>query len=125
MRRIVLVVFALIAVLNGIEAKSLKGQKFDFVCQDSAFRDAFVDVDEWRKTPVRHRYVHGGFRSNGTRFSFYFPEENDEFSYLLFVIPLGLTFGHPCRLAPAILQKLKRPRRFESELSSSETFYFS
>ena len=75
MRRIVLVVFALIAVLNGIEAKSLKGQKFDFVCQDSAFRDAFVDVDEWRKTPVRHRYVHGGFRSNGTRFSFYFPEQ--------------------------------------------------
>ena len=63
------------AVLNGIEAKSLKGMKFDFVCLDRAFKDAFVDVDEWRKAPVRHRYVHGGFKSNGTRFSFYYPEK--------------------------------------------------
>jgi hypothetical protein len=28
---------------------------------------------EWRDTPVRHRYVHGGFRGTDTRFSFYFP----------------------------------------------------
>lgn len=24
-------------------------------------------VDEWRDVPVRHRYVHGGFRENRTR----------------------------------------------------------
>lgn len=75
MKKVLLILMALMAVFNDIEAKSLKGQKFDFVCQDGAFRDAFVDVDEWRKVPMRHRYVHGGFRSNGTRFSFYFPEQ--------------------------------------------------
>jgi hypothetical protein len=33
----------------------------------------YVDVDEWRDTPVRHRYVHGGFAGDETRFSIYFP----------------------------------------------------
>jgi hypothetical protein len=40
---------------------------------DPYFGPAFVDVDEWRDTPVRHRYVHGGFEGTDTRFSFYFP----------------------------------------------------
>ena len=40
---------------------------------DSYFGPAFVDVDEWRDEPVRHRYVHGGFEGTDTRFSFYFP----------------------------------------------------
>jgi len=44
-----------------------------FVTKDTAFKSPYVDVDEWRDKPVRHRYVHGGFKSNGTRFSFYFP----------------------------------------------------
>lgn len=35
---------------------------------------AFVDIDEWREEPRRHRYVHGGFEGTDTRFSFYFPE---------------------------------------------------
>ncbi|NQX12141.1 hypothetical protein HQQ80_10940 [Microbacteriaceae bacterium VKM Ac-2855] len=34
----------------------------------------YVDVDEWRDAPVKHRYVHGGFTETDTRFSFYFPE---------------------------------------------------
>jgi hypothetical protein len=34
---------------------------------------AYIDVDEWRDRPVRHRYVHGGFKDTHTRFSFYFP----------------------------------------------------
>src|SRR5918999_823159 len=33
----------------------------------------FVDVDEWRSQPVRHRYVHGGFRGTELLFSMYFP----------------------------------------------------
>ncbi|MGE3834467.1 MAG: PKD domain-containing protein [Acidimicrobiia bacterium] len=37
------------------------------------FDAAFVDVDEWREEPRRHRYVHGGFEGTHTRFSFYFP----------------------------------------------------
>jgi hypothetical protein len=40
---------------------------------DPFFGPAFVDVDEWRDAPVRHRYVHGGFDGTDTRFSFYFP----------------------------------------------------
>ena len=40
---------------------------------DSYFGPTFVDVDEWRDAPVRHRYVHGGFEGTDTRFSFYFP----------------------------------------------------
>jgi hypothetical protein len=35
---------------------------------------AFIDIDEWREEPRRHRYVHGGFEGTDTRFSFYFPE---------------------------------------------------
>ena len=41
---------------------------------DEAFQQPYVDVDEWRETPVRHRYVHGGFHDADLRFSYYFPE---------------------------------------------------
>ena len=40
---------------------------------DPEFDAPFVDVDEWREEPVRHRYVHGGFEGTDTRFSFYLP----------------------------------------------------
>jgi hypothetical protein len=42
---------------------------------DPMFTEPFVDVDEWRDEPVRHRYVHGGFARTDCRFSMYFPEE--------------------------------------------------
>ena len=41
--------------------------------QDEMFKESFIDVDEWRDAPVRHRYIHGGFKGTNTRFSFYFP----------------------------------------------------
>jgi hypothetical protein len=41
---------------------------------DPMFTAPFVDVDEWREEPVRHRYVHGGFDGTDCRFSAYFPE---------------------------------------------------
>ena len=41
--------------------------------QDALFSQPYIDVDEWRDAPVRHRYVHGGFAGTDTRFSFYFP----------------------------------------------------
>ena len=41
--------------------------------KDTVFKEPYVDVDEWREKPVRHRYVHGGFKGTETRFSFYFP----------------------------------------------------
>lgn len=40
---------------------------------DPLFAQPYVDIDEWRDAPVRHRYVHGGFRGTETRFSFYLP----------------------------------------------------
>ena len=43
--------------------------------KDPQFTTPFVDVDEWRDDPVRHRYVHGGFEGTDTKFSMYFPPE--------------------------------------------------
>ena len=43
--------------------------------EDSMFSEPYVDVDEWRDAPVRHRYVHGGFKGIDMRFSFYMPEK--------------------------------------------------
>lgn len=40
---------------------------------DAIFAAPFVDIDEWRDAPVRHRYVHGGFKDTDARFSFYLP----------------------------------------------------
>jgi hypothetical protein len=37
------------------------------------FSQPYIDADEWRDAPVRHRYVHGGFKGTDTRFSFYLP----------------------------------------------------
>lgn len=75
----IFILLTLVGFMNGFSLsarKTLAGEKLDFVCADTAFRTPFIDVDEWRQTPVRHRYVHGGF-DNGTRFSFYFPEKKN------------------------------------------------
>ncbi|WP_372799135.1 hypothetical protein [Litorivivens sp.] len=40
---------------------------------DTHFNQPYIDVDEWRSEPVRHRYIHGGFTGTDTRFSLYFP----------------------------------------------------
>ena len=40
---------------------------------DKMFAEPFIDKDEWRDAPVRHRYVHGGFTGTDMRFSFYMP----------------------------------------------------
>lgn len=44
-----------------------------YTTKDTLFSQPYVDVDEWRDKPVRHRYVHGGFTGTDARFSFYFP----------------------------------------------------
>jgi hypothetical protein len=40
---------------------------------DPEYSAPFIDVDEWRDEPVRHRYVHGGFEGTDLLFSCYFP----------------------------------------------------
>ena len=46
-----------------------------YTTTDTLFKEPYVDMDEWRDAPVRHRYVHGGFKNTNTRFSFYFPPQ--------------------------------------------------
>ncbi len=44
---------------------------------DSFFGAPYVDVDEWRETPLPYRHVHGGFADCDTRFTIYFPQEKE------------------------------------------------
>ena len=43
---------------------------------DTLFKEPYVDTDEWRDAPIRHRYVHGGFKGTPARFSIYFPPKD-------------------------------------------------
>src|SRR5579859_6007194 len=47
----------------------------EFKTSDTLFRQPYIDVDEWRDKPVRHRYIHGGFTGTSSKFSFYFPQK--------------------------------------------------
>jgi len=58
---------------NLINASDAFAKKF--ATKDSLFKMPYIDVDEWRDAPVRHRYVHGGFKGTEARFSFYFPSK--------------------------------------------------
>jgi hypothetical protein len=40
---------------------------------DRLFKTPYIDKDEWRDAPIRHRYVHGGYNGTQLRFTFYFP----------------------------------------------------
>jgi hypothetical protein len=44
--------------------------------REGIYSDPFIDIDEWRDAPVRHRYVHGGFKNTELLFSFYFPPKD-------------------------------------------------
>jgi hypothetical protein len=43
---------------------------------DDFFGPAYVDADEVRDEPVRHRRIHGGFADTDTRFLLHLPEES-------------------------------------------------
>ena len=78
MKKIKSIIISLLLLFSiSATAQSLTQKSWDFQYGDSAFTDPYVDVDEWRDQPVRHHYIHGGFKSNGTRFSFYFPAKED------------------------------------------------
>lgn len=67
--------------LSGVQAYALDG--------DPHFANPYVDVDEWRDQPVRHRYVHGGFTGTDTRFSFYFPpKEQYQGRFFQYITPV-------------------------------------
>lgn len=59
---------------------------------DAQFSQPYIDVDEWRETPVRHHYIHGGFKGTETRFSFYFPTKEryrGHFFQYITPVPIG------------------------------------
>jgi hypothetical protein len=78
----------LLAVGLGWGAPGAPAQSHD-ATQDPLFKEPYVDVDEWRDVPVRHRYVHGGFKGTDTRFSFYFPpKEQYQGRFFQYITPV-------------------------------------
>jgi hypothetical protein len=65
----------------------------------------FVDLDEWRDVPRRHRYVHGGFEGTHTRFSFYFPP-SELYRGRLFQFLEGGTGGNENTIAAAYMAQV-------------------
>ncbi len=56
---------------------------------DAMFKEPYIDIDEWRATPVRHRYVHGGFKGTDMKFSFYLPpKEQFQGRFFQYVTPI-------------------------------------
>lgn len=71
-----------IALVGNVGAEAVEAK-------DSLFDKPYIDVDEWRDQPVRHRYVHGGFTGTETRFSFYFPpKEKYEGRFYQYITPV-------------------------------------
>lgn len=56
-------------------------EKLYVPAEDEYFANPYIDVEEWRESPVRHYFVHGGFQktdidgANEARFCLYFPEK--------------------------------------------------
>jgi hypothetical protein len=58
----------------GIDSsETLVGRFEEFVPTEDGFGTAFIDIDEWRDSPRRHRFIHGGFENTHTLFSIYLP----------------------------------------------------
>ncbi|MBE0697520.1 MAG: hypothetical protein IH586_11420, partial [Anaerolineaceae bacterium] len=53
--------------------REIRMDMMNLALKDPMFEKPYVDLDEQRDQPVRHRYIHGGFEGTDTRFSFYFP----------------------------------------------------
>ena len=87
--RYFIAVCAFLLPVVSVSAQSLVEKSWDFQYGDTAFSEPYVDLDEWRDHPVRHHYIHGGFKSNGTRFSFYFPaKEDDKGRFFQYITPM-------------------------------------
>src|SRR6516225_3411980 len=61
----------------------------DALKADPILNEPYIDLDEWRDKPVRHRYVHGGFKGTETRFSFYLPpKERYQGRFFQYITPV-------------------------------------
>ncbi len=83
------IIVILVACYSALHAQNnLAGTDLKFHTKDSVFSNPYIDSDEWRDNPVRHRYIHGGFEGTGTRFSFYFPpQEKYEGRFFQYITP--------------------------------------
>lgn len=70
------------------------GEKLYNPSEDDYFREPYIDIEEWRDTPLKYYFVHGGFKGtdiegeNEARFCLYFPvKENYEGRFFQYVSP--------------------------------------
>ena len=102
-----MVTLFLMTAAAAANAASLKGKKFDFKCADTVFTDPYIDVDKTINTPVRCRYIHGGF-TDGTKFSFYFPLDKNKFvgRFFQYITPFPdselAAQGYPDEISPIV-----------------------
>jgi hypothetical protein len=82
--------------------------------RDPMYDAPYVDVDEWRDQPVRHRYVHGGFKGTECRFSFYFPPA-ERYEGRFFHLLLPVTGIETAAIAPPQATTLADPIPFAME----------
>lgn len=75
---------------TGQSAAPVEGAGYD-PATDKQFAEPYVDKEEWRDGPVRHYYVHGGFKGTDTRFSFYFPaKEKYQGHFFQYITPFPI-----------------------------------
>lgn len=64
----------------------------EYMNSDALFQKPYVELDEWRDDPVRHRYINGGFEGTETRFSLYLPPEGQyEGRFFQYVTPVPMS----------------------------------
>lgn len=82
--------FVIVAAASALPANADKGaETVEFSIADDLFAQPYIDVDEWRDAPVRHRYIHGGFKGTDTRFSFYLPPtESYKHRFFQYITPV-------------------------------------
>lgn len=75
--------------LQSERAQRAERASYTLAYEDPLFQELFIDIDEWRDEPVRHRYVHGGFTDTEARFSIYFPpEDRYEGRFFQYILPV-------------------------------------
>ncbi|CZQ96466.1 hypothetical protein [Trichococcus ilyis] len=42
---------------------------------DRNYSNPYIDKEEWREAPIRHKYIHGGFHGTTVKFALYFPDK--------------------------------------------------
>jgi hypothetical protein len=89
LQTLALVLAASLALPSAIAAQHKTPMTPAQVQADPLFQQPYVDIDEWRDVPVRHRYIHGGFKGTELKFSFYLPaKEHYRGRFFQYVTPV-------------------------------------